>query len=198
MKVLHTTDLHFNQDWFKWIKEEQDNYDIFCITGDFLEQSKIETLSEQIDWITKWMEEFKKPLFICSGNHDIEEPSNEHWFNHIPNIYSDNSIETINGVTIGCIPYTSPVLCEFEACDILLHHVPPSDTNVATHNKTNVDWGDKELSIALKNSTIKPKFLLCGHMHYPIATMDKIKDTVVYNTGVNKHSTIPNNQIIEI
>ena len=58
MKILHTTDLHFNKDWFLWIANQQDNYDVFCITGDFLEDSKDETLLEQIDWITQWMKAF--------------------------------------------------------------------------------------------------------------------------------------------
>ena len=40
MKILHTTDLHFNKQWFKWIEAQQNKYDIFCITGDFLDDSK--------------------------------------------------------------------------------------------------------------------------------------------------------------
>ena len=71
-------------------------HDIFCITGDFLDDSKDETLLEQIEWITIWMKLFKKPLFVCSGNHDIEELENEDWLNKISNVYSDNSIKIID------------------------------------------------------------------------------------------------------
>ena len=81
MKILHTTDLHFTKHWFTWIALQQNNYDVFCITGDFLESSKDETLLEQIEWISSWMKSFKKPLFVCSGNHDIEELENEDWLN---------------------------------------------------------------------------------------------------------------------
>ena len=42
MKILHITDLHFNTTWFDWINKEQDKYDVFCITGDFLEKRKEE------------------------------------------------------------------------------------------------------------------------------------------------------------
>lgn len=84
MKILHTTDLHFNKNWFEWIANQQNNFDVFCITGDFLDDFK----EEQIDWLTNWMKNFKKPLFICSGNHDIEELENEDWFNKISNVYS--------------------------------------------------------------------------------------------------------------
>ena len=55
LNILHTTDLHFNKQWFEWIANQQENYDVFCITGDFLNDSKDETLLEQIEWITIWM-----------------------------------------------------------------------------------------------------------------------------------------------
>lgn len=77
MKIIHTTDLHFNVDWFNWISPQQVNFDVLCITGDFLDDSKDTTMIEQIEWITKWMKYFNKPLFVCSGNHDIEEFGNE-------------------------------------------------------------------------------------------------------------------------
>ena len=198
MKILHTTDLHFNKNWFTWIALQQNNYDVFCITGDFLESSKDETLLEQIEWISSWMKSFKKPLFVCSGNHDIEELENEDWLNQIPNVYSDNSIKTINGIKFGCVPYIAPDFFEFDECDILLYHLPPAQSKTAIHNKTNADWGDKEIARFLQKKILKPKVLLCGHMHYPIDRIDKIGNTTVYNTGVDKNNEIPNHHIIKI
>ncbi|MGJ0355102.1 metallophosphoesterase family protein [Aliarcobacter cryaerophilus] len=198
MKILHTTYLHFNKQWFKWIEAQQNKYDIFCITGDFLNDSKDETLLEQIEWITIWMKLFKKPLFVCSGNHDIEELENEDWLYKIPNVYSDNSIKTINGIKFGCIPYIAPNFIEFHECDIFLYHLPPSNTTTSTHNKTNKDWGDKELSRLLKKKIISPKIILCGHLHHPTDTIDKINNTKIYNAGVNKENLIPNYHIIQI
>lgn len=198
MKILHTTDLHFTKHWFTWIASQQNNYDVFCITGDFLESSKDETLLEQIEWISSWMKSFKKPLFVCSGNHDIEELENEDWLNQIPNVYSDNSIKTINGIKFGCIPYIAPDFFEFDECDILLYHLPPAQSKTAIHNETNADWGDKEIARFLQKKILKPKVLLCGHMHYPIDRIDKIGNTTVYNTGVDKNNEIPNHHIIKI
>ena len=198
MKILHTTDLHFNKNWFTWIASQQNNYDVFCITGDFLESSKDETLLEQIEWISSWMKSFKKPLFVCSGNHDIEELENEDWLNQIPNVYSDNSIKTINGIKFGCIPYIAPDFFEFDECDILLYHLPPAQSKTAIHDETNADWGDKEIARLFQKSILKPKVLLCGHMHYPIDRIDKIGNTTVYNTGVDKNNEIPNHHIIKI
>jgi Icc-related predicted phosphoesterase len=197
LKILHTTDLHFNKQWFEWILNQQNHYDVFCITGDFLEDAKDETLLEQIHWISNWMKKFQKPLFICSGNHDIEELENEDWFNKVSNVYSDNSIVTIDGVKFGCIPYLAPEFYEFDTCDVILYHLPPTKTKTAVHNKTNVDWGDVELYRAIQKDVLSPKALLCGHMHHPINTVDKIKNTTIYNTGVDKKSDIPKYHIIE-
>lgn len=198
MKILHTTYLHFNKHWFEWISKQQDYYDVFCITGDFLEDTKEETLLEQIEWITQWMKQFKKPLFICSGNHDIEELENEDWYNKIFNVYSDNTIKTINGIKFGCIPYIAPEFYEFNECDVILYHLPPAKTKTAIHNETYSDWGDKEFYRSIKNSVITPKIVLCGHMHHPIGTIDKVNHTTIYNTGVDKNKETPNFHAINI
>ncbi len=107
LKILHTTDLHFNKNWFNWIAKQQENFDVFSISGDFLQSSKNEPLSEQIIWVTHWIKNFNKPLFVCSGNHDIEELDNEDWLCKIDtsNYYADNVIKTIDGLKFGSYPY---------------------------------------------------------------------------------------------
>ena len=200
MKILHITDLHFNKKWFEWIAQQENFFDVFCISGDFLESSKDETLKEQIEWITQWIKKFEKPLFTCSGNHDIGELDNEEWLHNIDtsNYYSDNTIKTIDGVKFGCYPYIgADGYFEFDECDVLVTHIPPAMTQTSTH-KNGVDWGDKELYSALKNKIINPKILLCGHMHHPIATIDTLGSTTIYNTGVDKHNDKPRHHEIEI
>ena len=200
MKILHTTDLHFNKKWFQWISKQQDKFDIFCISGDFLESSKDETLLEQIKWVTTWIKKFHKPLFVCSGNHDIEELDSEEWLNKIDtsNYYADNTIKTIDNLKFGCYPYIgADGYFEFDECDVLITHIPPANTKTST-NRNNDDWGDKELYSAIKNKIINPKILLCGHMHRPIKTIDKINNTTIYNSGANKYSDVPKHHKIEI
>ena len=200
MEILHTTDLHFNTHWFKWIEEQQDKYDVFCISGDFLEDSKDETLLEQIEWVSNWIRKFQKPLFVCSGNHDIEELDNEDWLSKIDtsNYYPDNSTKTIDEVKFGCYPFIgSEGYYEFDDCEVLVTHLPPTNTKTSTDKNGN-DWGDPELQRAIKNNIISAKVVLCGHMHHPTETIDKVKDTIIYNTGVDKKSKIPNHHIISI
>jgi len=199
LKILHTTDLHFNITWFNWIAEQQNRFDVFCISGDFLDTSSDIVLSEQIAWIQDWIKKFNKPLFTCSGNHDIEELSNEDWLCNIntSNYYSDYSIKTISDKTFGCYPYIGAEgYYLFDECNILVTHIPPANTKIS-QNKDGVEWGDQELYRAIKNKIINPKIILSGHMHHPIKTIDKINSTILYNTGVDKNSKIPNYHIIQ-
>lgn len=200
MKILHCSDLHFNKQWFAWIKLQESKYDVFCISGDFLEDDKEESLSEQIQWVSSWIHKFKKPLFTCSGNHDIEEFDNEEWLSKIDtsNYYTDNMTKVIDGIKFGCYPYIGAEgYFEYDDCDVLITHVPPAKTDTSMDKNGN-DWGDLELQRAIKNNVISSKIILCGHMHNPEKKIAKIKNTKIYNPGVNKKNDIPNHNIIEI
>jgi len=199
LDILHTTDLHFNKTWFDWIAKQQAKFDVFCISGDFLDSSSDIALSKQILWIQNWIKKFDKPLFTCSGNHDIEELNNEDWLSNIytSNYYSDYSIKTIGNIKFGCYPYIGAEgYYEFDECDILLAHIPPANTKTS-QNKDGDEWGDKEFYRIIKNKIINPKIILCGHMHHPLKIIDKINSTLIYNTGVDKNSKIPNRHIIQ-
>jgi len=200
MRILHATDLHFNKSWFEWIANQQEHFDIFAISGDFLDEAKDETLSEQIEWISQWIEKFKKPIFTCSGNHDIEEIGREDWLNAIdnPNHFSDGAVKKIGNLTIGAFPYIGGDYYQFLDCDILITHVPPAKTRTAYHKKYQDDWGDIELFQYLTNGTLSAKIVLSGHIHSPLKSIDKIGKTTIYNPGVREDSQIPNHQIINL
>jgi len=200
MKILHTSDLHFNTQWFEWITKQQDIYDIFVISGDFLDSSKEETLVEQIVWVSNWIKAFKKPIFVCSGNHDIEEFDNEEWLNAIDtlNHYADNSKKVIDGVRFGCYPYIGAEgYYDFDDVDILITHVPPKYTDVSIDKSSGVDWGDDDLYNALIRKIIKPKIILCGHMHYPINKKCVLEDTKIFNAAYGEDD-IPHYHIINL
>lgn len=188
MTIFHATDLHFNKEWFEQILKVEEKYDIFCLSGDFLNSYSDVGLSTQIEWISSFFASFKKPLFACSGNHDIEEIGNEEWLNNIPNIYADGTIKTINGVKFGCVPFIAGDFLDFAECDVVLNHLPPAKTKTSIHKTSNQDWGDIELARMLKNGLLKPKIILSGHMHKPKSNIDKIANTTIYNSGSDKKS----------
>jgi Icc-related predicted phosphoesterase len=183
MTLLHCTDLHFNQQWYEWIANQQEYYDAFCITGDFLDATQTTSLDAQIEWVSLWMKSIQKPLFVCSGNHDYDDKESLEWLNKIPKIYSDGSIKTIDNVKFGCMPYLEIDFDRYEACDVLLTHVPPAKTKTSIHRTKKTDWGDRDLARVLTHGLLSPKVLLCGHMHEPVATQDKIHNSIIHNPG---------------
>ncbi|MEA2016822.1 MAG: metallophosphoesterase family protein [Campylobacterota bacterium] len=198
MKILHTTDLHFNKKWFEWIVNEQNNYDAICITGDFLDVDNDEPIQKQASWVKSWLKEFKKPILTCTGNHDSVDFDNGDWLVSSEYAYSDGSKPTINGVKFGCISYGTPDFFEYDECDVLLYHLPPSSTKTAITKDSNKDFGDQELSRLLKNGMLDAKYLLCGHIHNAKSTEDKINHTIILNPASVADKDIPPYKIIEI
>jgi len=189
LKILHTSDLHFNKRHFEWIVSQQENYDLFCITGDFLDELQ-DDVQEQIIWVRSWIKAFVKPLFVCTGNHDVSIEGNENWLNEIntKNYYCDGMRKSIEGTLFLSAPYEN--YDGFDDCDVLLNHLPPAKTKTAL-TKDGEDWGDRELYRALKNGLIKPKIILSGHIHSPQKQVDSLFGTTVYNPGLTTNKDIP-------
>ena len=108
------------------------------------------------------------------------------------------ALSTIKNIKFACFPYIgADGYFEFDECDVLVTHMPPSNTKTSTDKNGN-DWGDMDLYHAIKNKIIKPKIILCGHMHHPTKTLDKLNAVTIYNTGVDTKSKIPKHHIVEI
>ena len=174
LKLFHASALHFNAGYFDYILALQNKFDIFCFSGDFLYKES----AQEKEQTTLWLKSFKKPVFVCSGNHDT--PAS--WLNSISGIYSDGAIKTINSVKFGCAPYLCDDLLEFAECDILLTHVPPAKTNTSI-SKNDKDHGDTELARLIKNNLLKAKIILCGHIHEPKSHMDTLNGVKIYNSA---------------
>lgn len=178
MKMLHASDLHFDKVKFDQILDLE--FDVCCISGDLIDASQ-KGVSEQKAWVKRWLANFKKPLFVCSGNHDVDESGDVSWM-RAPNVYFDGDIKTLEGVKFGCVPYLYTDISDFAECDILLTHVPPAWTQTAVERGRG--WGDKELYRALKHGLLKTKIILCGHVHHPLARVDKIGGCTIYNSSL--------------
>jgi Icc-related predicted phosphoesterase len=143
--------------------------------------------------------DFNSSEFSDSFNDEIEEEGRCTWLNEIKNknIRADNSIETINGVTFGVVPYHyNGLLSHFSGCNIVLHHEPPAHT--ATAIQEGEDFGNIKLYEALKSHLLSPDYILCGHVHHPNSYSSKINKTIIYNPGVDSNSEIPNHRVITL
>lgn len=232
LRILHVTDLHCHKPFYEWVSELADQYDVVCISGDLIGDGTAllhdENKQAQQDFVIQWLEKMTKPIFVCSGNHDvITDDENDLHFNlddfdssiddantweideepvDIPrctwlngfrneNVYADNTIHTIKGITFGVVPYNyNDSLSKFKHCDVLLHHEPPATTPTAIQNE--LDWGNSELYQALKNNIISPDYILSGHVHHPDSTSSKVNKTVIYNPGADFTRNTPRHRIL--
>jgi Icc-related predicted phosphoesterase len=176
MRILYATDLHFNKELFK--KIESSDFDIALFSGDLIDSALETDISEQREWVANLFRNFKKPIFACSGNHDIEDIGHEDWLDE----FGDNSIQEFRGFKIGLIPYIGADFQKFTECDILVTHIPPTNLGVSLQ-KGIYDWGDMELRENIENGILSPKVIFSGHIHSPKEKFSKIGNTVVINGG---------------
>lgn len=154
-------------------------YDALCVTGDLLDEPSSLAIDLQIKSLKKFFKKIKKPLFICSGNHDLDGS----WIKKIKNAVVDNEIKEIKKLKFGCVPFACKDFKEFKKCDILLTHVPPFGSKTSLDIRSGNDLGDKHLTKALEDKIIKPKFILCGHIHHPKENYEEFMGTKVLNAA---------------
>lgn len=190
MKIWITTDLHFKKSQFEFLVAQQNKYDVLTINGDLLKSPK--NFEVETSWINQTLAKINKPIFICSGNHDLDEDLNCNWLRG-DNLILDNKTKTIDNIKFGVIPYIGADFSRFYDCDILLYHVPPKNTKTAqVQGKRLVqDLGCDEVYQALKHNIIKPKYLFCGHLHKTLATKDVINNTTIINPNAKPNADEP-------
>ena len=201
IRILVAGDLHFNKVQFQWLEEQKENFECFCLTGDFLgDHSGI--FEEQTVWVSNWLKKLDKHVFICSGNHDLDEFAECRWLSNMknPKICRDNQKKLFNGIKFGCIPYLGGDLSAFHDCDVLLSHVPPIKTATSRSMVSGKpkDWGDKELYYALQGRVVTPHYILCGHVENPSANRDCLFGVEIINPGGEHGSSIPGHARIVI
>lgn len=199
MTILHVSDFHFNQRWFDWVLHRAPPHDLLVMSGDLLDLSGATSHSEQIGWVSDWIREYRRPLCVCSGNHDLQwDSANERWTPAYwlralaePNVWTDGSRVTLDGLsvlTIGCT--TRPKGAEAE---IWVVHVPPSHTRVAAR-VTGGDGGDLDLVMPVER--YGPRLVLSGHVHDPVDWCEHRGRTLLLNPGRSDSAPFPNHILV--
>lgn len=182
MKLLVAGDLHFDKEKFNNLAGMLLDCDVLCLTGDYLDD-RLGDRSRQVEWVSKWLTDISIPIVMCSGNHDLDELAECDWISKLSNraVITDNSIWTHKGVTFGVIPFIGAQYSKFSKCDVVLNHLPPSNTK--TSQRRGEDFGDDEIYFSLTHGVLSPKFVLCGHVHDPIDEIDSIEGTTIINAS---------------
>jgi predicted phosphodiesterase len=203
MRLLHTSDIHFNRTWFNWLRLSAPAYDAVALTGDLIGPAQVLAVEEQIVWIRHWAESFPAPLMLCSGNHDFCEdwvPAPlRYWMRKIrlPMVLTDGQRRRLGDWTFESVAWNElPIIGGTK--NIALIHCPPNGSETAISYPENVDWGDLELAGRLLHDDpdFVPHIVLSGHVHRPRRWHDQIGSTLMFNPGVNSGAPWPNHIIL--
>src|SRR6516164_108688 len=117
MKILITADLHYRENWFRWLSAQAGDYDLICMAGDLLDMFYSEPRIVQAREVRRWIRELAKVtrVAICSGNHDnagrqisADRAPVYEWLVALgkePNIITDGVTEIVNDLIVTTVPY---------------------------------------------------------------------------------------------
>lgn len=199
MTILHVSDFHFNKAWFHWLRHHAPPHDVLAMAGDLLDLSSPTPQRKQIAWVSDWINDYAGAICLCSGNHDLEWDAETerwtpaYWLRDIvnPRVWRDGQRVTFDGLsilTIGCT--TRP---KGGVADVWVVHAPPSGTPVAARTKGG-DGGDRDLVPALRR--YRPRFVLTGHVHDPVAWHHRQGYTHLLNPGCDPKASVPQHILI--
>lgn len=182
MKILVAGDLHFQKEKFESLRKVLLNCDILCLIGDYLDDKRGDR-EGQIQWVSKWVASISKPIVMCSGNHDLDDLAECDWIDSLANktVITDNSVWTYKGVTFGVVPYIGAQYSKYKRCDILVCHLPPSNTK--TSRQDGCEFGDDELYFSIIRGRLKARYVFCGHVEKPEGNIDEVDDVKIVNAS---------------
>jgi len=181
MRILHCTDLHARDAWYRWLAAECGQFDLVCITGDLLDLNPYRSTDGQLDRVMAHLQKISAPIAVCSGNHDSvagEDMRLQHsrWLQDLrrPNLWADGDSFVLGGFRFACMPWQG-VLPRAAREDVWLIHSPPDlcPTGIA---RGGAGFGDPVFG-ELCRAGRGPRLALSGHVHEPQSWGAKIGRT---------------------
>jgi predicted phosphodiesterase len=199
MTILHVTDFHFNKRWFDWLLHRAPAHDLVALSGDLLDLAVATPQRRQIEWVSSWLNDFPRPLALCSGNHDLEWDGEAerwtpaYWLRDIanPHVWTDGQRVALNGLSFLNIGATTRP--KGGEADVWVVHAPPSKTLVATRSD-GADAGDIDLVSPARRYA--PRLVLSGHVHSPMHWREQRDGTLFLNPGCTPGAPFPNHILV--
>tara|TARA_A100001037_G_C15118687_1_gene622719 strand:+ start:869 stop:1618 length:750 start_codon:yes stop_codon:yes gene_type:complete len=206
LKLLVTSDLHYNLQQFDWLLQTADRYDYVVLAGDLLNVAGYLELEVQITVISEYLQTLSQrtKVIACSGNHDGENKtrSGEYtatWMQGIATdrIFVDWQHVHDDDTAISVCPWwdgpesrqaMAEMLAEHSQHPakkwVWVHHAPPDACRVSWTGKRH--GGDRFLNQLIE--LYHPTVVFSGHIHtapfYQVGGwVDRIGKTWVCNPG---------------
>jgi Icc-related predicted phosphoesterase len=181
MKILITADLHYRENWFRWLSAQAGDYDLICMAGDLLDMFYSEPRIVQAREVSRWIRELAKVtrVAICSGNHDnagrqisADRAPVYEWLVALgkePKIITDGVTEVVNDLIVTTVPYHcskeqkaiwldrgSTIRRQRGSPWLVLHHAPPMSFPGSV---------GEEREAAELFQRYRPAYFIPGHSH---------------------------------
>jgi Icc-related predicted phosphoesterase len=195
MIILHVTDLHLNERWFRWLAESAPPSDLLCISGDLLDRDSPVLHLDQVGLVADWLRTIKRPLCVCSGNHDLEWDSHHECWRPArwlrgpvsSRVWGDGDRFDLDGHRFHSISRTT--YPKGAAADFWITHTPPAGVAVG-RDHFGVDHGEPALAVAA--AAYRPTAVFSGRVHEPVSWFER-RDGIMYlNPGHTNGARFPN------
>lgn len=200
MKLLHLTDLHFNQRWFEWAARVATDFDAVVISGDLLHRDCSTPFDHQVAWARDWVLNFPAPLVLCSGLDDIDGMKRARWLEELAReqITVDRGVARFHDWSAESVPwYRLPG--HGGEHHIVVAHIGPSGVSPSLLWPDDVDGGDERFSRHLSRAVTPPGIILCGNVHDSEGWAGRIGSSWVFNPGVGSRSAgTPNHIVLDL
>ncbi|MDA7657257.1 metallophosphoesterase family protein [Verrucomicrobia bacterium] len=183
MKLLVTSDLHYNLQQFDWLLRIAERYDYVIIAGDLLNVAGYLELELQITVVAEYLQSLSQrtQVIVCSGNHDGDTKTTKGeytaaWLQGIRSdtLFVDCQSVQAKGVLFSVCPWWDGPHSRKDMADMLvkhaqlphekwvwIHHAPPDQCRVSWTGKRY--GGDKFLNQLIE--THSPTVVFSGHIH---------------------------------
>jgi predicted phosphodiesterase len=195
MRILHCSDFHANDRWFRWLIEASLRYDLVCLAGDLMDLNPYRSIDGRLERIAGYLKAIEAPLALCSGNHDSQAgsgPRLEHatWLQELrgEKCWVDGDRFELGGYRFRCIPWLSQEI-EAGPDEIWVIHAPPDQTKTGI-TRGGIDFGDFTFGEQCRNG-LGPRLALSGHVHDPKSWRAKVKRTWSLNPGCQEQGNPP-------
>jgi Icc-related predicted phosphoesterase len=183
MRILVTSDLHFNRPQIEWLARSAPAFDLVVIAGDLLDIARTQSVPEQINEMRETLTHLRSlgPLAVASGNHDASRnlDQGEAYAGWIEDLSALGIIPDGSGCDLGpdrvtVCPWWNGALLRDKMMALLaresalvrnrwlwVHHAPPRGSRIAWTPRG--DAGDPYLSKLI--GAYQPAIVICGHIH---------------------------------
>jgi len=190
MQILHCSDFHANDQWYRWLIKESEKYDLVCLAGDQIDLNPYRSWGSQVDKVVAHLRNVKVPMAVGSGNHDSLEVDDSRladaaWLQELrrPNVWIDGDQFTMGEHSFRVLGWSSPLPAAASLSEIWINHCPPEKCATGIV-RGGVDFGDFELGDLCRDQfRIAPRILLGGHCHDRQRWWAKIGRTWSFNPG---------------